>query len=71
MVVTSKKSLSWPNNRAEKTSSSFCLNTPEIRVAHLAHGSLQNRIETALRSISVAGNLLFLNFFIETVDFIR
>lgn len=40
-------------------------------MTHLAHCSLQNRIEAALRSIPVPGHLLLLNFFVKTVDFIR
>lgn len=44
---------------------------PKFRATHLAHSSLQNSIKAALWSISVAGNFLFLDFFIETVDFIR
>lgn len=49
----------------------LCFKPPEIRATHLAHSSLQNGIEAALWSISVAGNLLLPDFFVETVDFIR
>lgn len=49
----------------------LCFKPPEIRATHLAHSSLQNGIEAALWSISVAGNLLLPDFFVETVNFIR
>lgn len=63
-MVTFKKWQTEACTRAEQKK------PPEIRAAHLAHSSLQNGIKAALWSISVAGNLLFLDFFIETVDFI-
>lgn len=75
VVVTCKKwhteALPGPQTEQKEPPPLLCFKTPEIRATHLAHSSLQNRIKTALRSISVAGNLLFLNFFVETVNFIR
>lgn len=78
LVVTSTKwqteALPWFKNRAAENNNSSCSFAlfiwPEIRATHLAHSSLQNGIKATLWSISVAGNFLFPDFFVETVDFV-